>query len=171
MVELPQQTWFRSVRPLYQYAPPRFVPRRTRFNPGDIEVMYFAPQMLLARLEAGDVFGRSGRVVATGLGERHVVVEYAIDLGRAPAVVDVRPPQLGTLGTSVQEMTGDWETYPWDSSLAPTQYLATAVFGRADAPMGLLAPSARDPLQDNLILFAKRLPPASIAFVATHISN
>ena len=38
------------------------------------------------------------------------------------------------------------------------------VHARPDAPLGLTAPSARNPLQDNLILFADRLPPRSIAF-------
>lgn len=68
--------------------------------------------------------------------------------------------------TTVQEMTGDWESYRWQESDAPTQNLAKALYGRRDTPMGLLAPSARNPLQDNLILFADRLPERSISYVA-----
>ena len=43
---------------------------------------------------------------------RHVVVEYGVDLGTLSAIVDVRPPQLEVVETTVQEMTGDWHSYP-----------------------------------------------------------
>ena len=62
-------------------------------------------------------------------------------------------------------MTGDWITYPWGSDRAPTQELAVAVFDRHDEPLGPIAPSARNPRQNNLILFADRLLPRSISLV------
>ena len=97
-------------------------------------------------------------------GDRHVVVEYRIDLGTMPAIVDVRPPQLEIVETTVQEMTGDWHSYPSWGMNAPTQDLASAIYARQDSPLGLTAPSARNPHKNNLVLFADRLPPRSISF-------
>ena len=133
--------------------------------------MYFASDPLLARFEARDVLGHwHGAAVAPPPdSSRHVVVEYAIELGPDASVVDARPAQLDTVETTVQEMTGDWETYPRRGSPAPTQNLARTIYDRADEPMGLLAPSARNPRLDNLVLFAHRLPPRSIALVGTHV--
>ena len=59
-------------------------------------------------------------------------------------------------------MTGDWFTYPRCGVHAPTQELAEAIFRRPENPMGLLAPSARNPLANNLVLFPDRLPKQSI---------
>ena len=172
IVQIAETSWFRSVPEEYQYEPPLFRPSKSRFNPGGIQAMYFAPDQLLARFEARDVlgqwFGRIDHAVPSRL-ERHVVVEYRVRLGPRPAIVDVRLPQLAKLETSVQEMTGDWHSYGLRGTEAPTQVLARAVLGRADAPMGLTAPSARNPLQDNLILFANRLPSESIFFHDVHV--
>ena len=126
--------------------------------------MYFASDQLLARFEARDVLGHWFGDAVPSPRIRHVVVEYSVDLGPAPAIVDARPPQLEAVETTVQEMTGDWHSYPWWGSAAPTQDLASAIYARPDAPLGLTAPSARNPRQDNLILFANRLPAHSISF-------
>ena len=131
--------------------------------------MYFAPNQLLARFEARDVLGHwFGDAVPSPRG-RHVVVEYSIDLGTNPAIVDARPPQLSSVDTTVQEMTGDWHSYPWGNADAPTQELAGAIYDRPDSPLGLTAPSAHNPRQDNLILFADRLPPGSISFAGRYL--
>ena len=131
--------------------------------------MYFAPDQVLARFEARDVLGHWFGDAVPSPRDRHVVVEYRIDLGPDPAIVDARPPQLATVDTTVQEMTGDWHSYPWGSVDAPTQNLAAAIYALPDAPSGLTAPSARNPRQDNLILFADRLPPRSISFERLHL--
>ena len=164
LIRLPQPRWYRSVEDRYRFHPP-FVSRApTRFNRGGLQVAYFAPDQMLARFEARDVLGHWFGDAVPAPRDRHVVVEYAIDLGSEPAIVDARPPQLYAVETTVQEMTGDWHSYPSAGADAPTQHLASAVHARPDAPLGLTAPSARNPLQDNLILFADRLPPRSIAF-------
>ena len=165
VIALPQARWYRSVEERYRFDPP-LVHRSdpTRFNGGDLQVAYFAPDQVLARFEARDVLGHWFGDAVPAPRDRHVVVEYDIDLGSVPAIVDARPPQLYAVETTVQEMTGDWHSYPWASANAPTQDLASAVHARSDAPLGLVAPSARNPLQHNLILFADRLPPRSIAF-------
>lgn len=137
---------------------------------GYLRVMYFAPNPVLARFEARDVLGHwSGAAVPAPGRPRHVVVEYRIELGGKSRIVDARHPQFSTLDTTLQEMTGDWATYPWETPNAPTQNLARAVFRRPDAPDGLIAPSARNPREANLVLFPDRLPPRSISFVAIHL--
>lgn len=168
-VHLEETSWFRSVDERHQYDPPLFQPSRSRFNPGHLQVMYFAPDPLLARFEARDVLGQWFGDAIPSLGDRHVVVEYRIELGPHALIVDARPAHLAAIETTVQEMTGDWQSYGPRGTLAPTQGLATAVFGRPDNPMGLMAPSARNPLRDNLVLFAERLPPRSISYHARHV--
>ena len=157
--------WFRSVKDQYKHKPPFFEPKKDRFNPGRLQLMYFAPDPLLARFEARDVLGHWFGEAIPSLRDRHVVVEYRIELGLL--IIDARATHLATVETTVQEMTGDWENYG-NGVLAPTQKLASAVFGRPDKPMGLMAPSARNPLKDNLILFAERLPPQSISYHTEH---
>ena len=164
LIRLPQPRWYRSVEDRYRFHPPFVSGAPTRFNRGGLQVAYFAPDQMLARFEARDVLGHWFGDAVPAPRDRHVVVEYGIDLGSEPAIVDARPPQLYAVETTVQEMTGDWHGYPWAGADAPTQNLASAVHARPDAPLGLAAPSARNPLQDNLILFADRLPPRSIAF-------
>lgn len=164
LIRLARILWYRSVEERYQFEPPPARERPTRFNPGNLQVMYFAPDQVLARFEARDVLGHWFGDAVPAPRDRHVVVEYSIDLGPKRAIVDVRPPQLTTVETTVQEMTGDWHSYPWGDADAPTQALARAIHGRSDAPLGLTAPSARNPQLDNLILFADRLPLRSISY-------
>ncbi|MCZ0942361.1 MAG: RES family NAD+ phosphorylase [Gammaproteobacteria bacterium] len=161
--------WFRSVDERHQYDPPLFRPSRSRFNPGHLQVMYFAPDPLVARFEARDVLGQWFGDAIPSLRDRQVVVEYRILLGPQALIVDARPTHLAAVETTVQEMTGDWQNYDRRGMSAPTQNLASAVFGRRDSPMGLMAPSARNPLKDNLILFAERLPPRSVSYHAQHV--
>ncbi|MDE0341822.1 MAG: RES family NAD+ phosphorylase [Deltaproteobacteria bacterium] len=168
-VHLDEVPWFRSVDERYQYETPLFWPTRSRFNPGHLQIMYFAPDPLLARFEARDVLGQWFGDAVPALGDRHVVVEYRIELGPGAVIIDIRSANLATVETTVQEMTGDWQSYGFRGTLAPTQNLARAVFDRPDNPMGLMAPSARNPLQDNLVLFAERLPPRSVSYHARHV--
>ena len=171
---LRQTSWFRSVEQQYQYEPPHVRCSMTRFNSGNVRVIYFAPDPLLARFEARDILGQWFGDATPTFRDRHVVVEYRIDLAPRPVIVDAPPPppppprstthrrhhrpgndrrlaQLGPAGKS-----------------APTQDLASSVFNRPYSPMGLIAPSARNPLQNNLILFADRLP-RSVSLLARHV--
>ena len=168
-VHLDQVAWYRSADERYQYEPPLFRPSPNRFNPGHLQIMYFAPDALLARFEARDVLGHWFGNAIPSLGNRHVVVEYRIELGPGASIIDARPARLDAVGTTVQEMTGDWHYYGLRGTLAPTQNLARAIFDRPDSPMGLMAPSARNPSRDNLVLFAERLAPRSISYHARHV--
>lgn len=169
LLPLTEHEWFRSVDERFQFEPPLIGSAPSRFNPGDLRVMYFAPNPLLARFEARDLLGQwSGNAVPAPQA-RHVVVEYHVDIGPAPAVADLRVPQFATVETTMQEMTGDWLTYPWEAPKAPTQDLAGAVYRMHDTAVGLIAPSARNPEQANLVLFADRLPTQSISIRQIHL--
>ena len=57
LIRLDKIHWFRSVEERYQFEPPLVHTNRTRFNRGDLQVIYFAPDQVLARFEARDVLG------------------------------------------------------------------------------------------------------------------
>ena len=136
LIRLAQTHWYRSVEERYRFEPPHVQPSSTRFGRGDLRVMYFAPDHVLARFEARDVLGHWFGDAVPSPRRRHVGVEYRIDLGTEASIVDARPAELATVDTSVQEMTGDWRTYPWGSTDAPTQELADGIYARPDAPWG-----------------------------------
>jgi hypothetical protein len=64
------------------------------------------------------------------------------------------PTQQELLEISVQELTGDWETY--QPGQAPTQQLGAALFATKNVE-GFLAISAELPLCKTLIVFPKKL--------------
>ena len=126
---------------------------------------YFATDPLLARFEARDLLGHRFGDAVPAARPRLVVVEYGIDIGGEPVIVNARPIQLRVIETTVQEMTDDRLTYPWETPNAQRQDLAQAVSSRRDAPTGLIAPSARNPRQVNLIIFADTLLSKSISLI------
>ena len=159
-------SWWRSVPPNRQWVngPPPVSTDPTRFNPGHdvLHLLYFASDPLVARFEARDLLGQffGKHVPASEL--RHVIVEYAINPGEQIAICDASETRLPIIDTTVQEMTGEWRAYPFGAANAPTQDLAVAIYHRADKPKGLIAPSARNPCTNNLILFPDRLPDSSV---------
>ena len=167
LIPLPTPTWYRAVQPALGRLPPRVSIGPTRFNPGRgaLRLVYFARDDRVARFEARDILGSFFHASVPAAAVRHVVAEYNVALSDEP-IVDAREPNLPTVDTTLQEMTGDWFTYPRGSGVdAPTQQLAVAIHNREGHPLGLIAPSARNPLANNLILFADRLPRQSISLV------
>ncbi len=159
--------WYRSIEPRFLYDPPYASDKQSRFNSGQQtspRVVYFASNQLLARFEARDILGSWFGDSVPSPRASHVVAEYRINFGQTPSIVHAAPHQLEIIESSVQEMTGDWSTYPWDGKIAPTQQLAIAVFERKDQPIGLIAPSAHNPYHDNLILFRERLSVDAMTF-------
>lgn len=167
-VALPQTDWYRCVPAQFAHTPPRTSTGRTRFNPGHLRILYFAPNARLARFEARALLGSYFHTSVPNPGPPYVVVQYRISLGQQARIVDATEFQLPVIDTTVQEMTGDWFSYPRNFPTtvtnAPTQDLADAIHKRMDKPVGLLAPSARNPFADNLILFEDRVPASSIGF-------
>lgn len=167
LVALPQPYWYRCVPRPYAYLPPRAGTARTRFNDGTLRVLYFAPDDRVAMFEARALLGSFFHAAVPAPGVRHAVVRYHISLGSSNTIVDAREHALPSIQTTIQEMTGDWLTYPRQypapNTNAPTQDLARAVYHLQGSPMGLIAPSARNPLANNLILFRDRLPRRSVS--------
>ncbi len=64
------------------------------------------------------------------------------------------PSQQSLLGTSIQELTGDWDTYT--SGDAPTQQLGAALYATAGVE-GFLAISAKLRHNKTLIVFPQKL--------------
>jgi hypothetical protein len=72
------------------------------------------------------------------------------------SVADLTDPiQRKRLGTSAQELTGDWQSlYPRDD--APTQRLGSALFATGEIE-GFYAISATMPYCKNLVIFPQKL--------------
>lgn len=64
------------------------------------------------------------------------------------------PSQQKLLNTSVQELTGNWDTYP--PGHAPTQRLGSALFATVNVE-GFLAISAKMPPCKTLVVFPQKL--------------
>ena len=171
-ITLPQPAiWYRGVAHRLGRLPPRASTGRTRFNDGSLRILYFAPTAQIARFEARALLGSFFHAAVPAPGQHYVVIQYQITLGGGANIVDAREQQLPVIGTTIQEMTGDWYTYPRGvphaRTIAPTQELAEAIYRRMDRPIiGLIAPSARNPWVDNLILSEDRLPAQSVGIVA-----
>ena len=167
-VALPRQDWYRCVPVQFAYFPPKTSTGRTRFNPGGLRILYFAPNPRVARFEARALLGSYFLMSVPNPAQPYVVVRYDINFDQQACVVDATEYELPVIGTTIQEMTGDWFTYPRNfprtATNAPTQELADAIHKRGDEPVGLIAPSARNPFAENLILFEDRLPANSIGF-------
>ena len=54
-------------------------------------------------------------------------------------IIDATELGLPSIQSTIQEMTGDWFTYPRRGKDAPTQRLAEAIYHRRDSPIGLIA--------------------------------
>ena len=164
LVALPQPHWYRCVPSPYAHVPPRVGTTRTRFNDGNLRVLYFAPDDRVAMFEARAALGSFFHTAVPAPGVGYAVVRYHISLS---SIVDAREHALPRIQTTIQEMTGDWFTYPRQfpapNTNAPTQDLAWAVYRLQGNPMGLIAPSACNPRANNLILFSDRLPRWSIS--------
>lgn len=165
LVALPQPYWYRCVDRRYAQLAPSVSTTRTRFNDGRLRVLYFAPDARVAMFEARALLGSFFHAALPAAGVRHTVVRYRVDLGPGCRIADATESALPQVQTTIQEMTGDWFTYPRRGADAPTQELAEAIYRRRENPLGLIAPSARNPLANNLVLFADRLPKQSIQAV------
>lgn len=129
----------------------------TRFSPGKaagtpIEILYLAESPLVALYEVGAIFGPPGRPVANPHQSKIVTIDVDVRLHSVADLSD--PAQQELLDVSVQELTGNWDTYP--PGLAPTQRLGEALY-RTRGVEGFVAISARMPPNRTLIVFPQKL--------------
>ena len=161
ITSLPGRTWYRAVAPAFASAAPRPSVGITRFNDGPAaspgyRLIYFAPDPITALYEVeallGSIFSFGVRNPFRGaVVTRHSVPPLdVIDLGD--------PSSRGLVDTTRQELTGDWRAYRQPQAApAPTQALARAIHQASSATHGIVAPSARNPQVNNLIVFYDRV--------------
>lgn len=148
---------------------------RSRFNPGPLlgpsdrfATLYFADTPLTAQFEYGAMLGSAlPGGSAPHPGRSSATLNVAIVLREVIDLTDVTLAQI-PLGTTVQELTGDWSGYGQRSALtavtepvgiAPTQVLGQALF--KTGAEGFRTISARVPWQRTLTVFIDNLRPGS----------
>lgn len=170
-------TWYRAIQPQHWATSLKTSHSKsvsTRFNLGataspQFSVLYLAENPVLALFEAQAVFGST--VSPPGIIPHplrsFVIINVRVQLDQ---VVDLSDPANQTLlGTTAQELTGDWRGYHLRSSAttvsgplapAPTQELGAAL--RAQPGLeGFLAVSAKLPVHQNLVVFPDNFGPRS----------
>jgi hypothetical protein len=135
-----------------------------RFTPGPgvpkpFDILYLCEHQVLSLREVEAVYGslEPGRTFpdpqrAWVILNVQVVLQSVIDL--------TDREQLQTLGTSAQELTGDWRSANTAGTLAPTQQLGVALF-TVQGIEAFLTVSAKSPQEKNLNIFPAKLKKGS----------
>jgi hypothetical protein len=170
-------TWFRALEP--QFLPSALstahtAARPTRFSAGPtllrpFEILYLCENPMVALWEVGALLGsplEPGGVVALP-GRAWTTIHVQVQLREVADLAQVSQQVL--LGTTVQELTGDWRGYrlrgpatsvPEPVGNAPTQDLGEALFSLPGLE-GFRTVSAKLPFHVNLIVFPEKLQPGS----------
>ena len=158
---LPGATWYRAVDPTAASAAPRPSIRPTRFNSGpaaspSFRLLYFAPDPVTALFEVEALLGSAFSFSVPNPLRGAVVVSHSVP---QLDVVDLGDPvNRSVVDTTRQELTGDWRLYRHPPTTpAPTQALARALHQTHPTVRGILAPSARNPSVNNLVVFYDRV--------------
>lgn len=170
------RTWYRALDPKYSHAPlasGHTVAVPSRYSPGPnaiqpIEILYFSENQLVALWEVEALLGslHKGSVLANPA-QAWLTTNVQIQLQHVADLTS--PAQQKLLGTTAQELTGDWEGYylrnPQTSvtgpvGTAPTQDLGEALFSMPGLE-GFRVVSAKVPYQMNLIVFPQKLQKGS----------
>jgi RES domain-containing protein len=131
---------------------------RSRFSPGNdsdprFEIIYLADSPSVALYEVSALFGPPDRPLANPHQSKWGVIDVDVRLNAVTDLTD--PVEQKRLGTSAQELTGNWEfLYPQNN--APTQSLGAALFATKHIE-GFLAISAKMPLCKALVIFPQKL--------------
>ena len=140
----------------------------TRFNPGAVaktpfEILYLGENQVVTLYEVGAIFGRPSQPIPNPRQSKMVPIDVQVTLQSVADLTD--PTQQKLLGTSVQELTGNWDTYPPGD--APTQQLGSALFATKNIE-GFLAISAKMPKCKTLIVFPQKMMTGSeLIFIDT----
>ena len=172
-------TWYRAIQlkfwnSLLATAHTATVPGR--FNAGNalhpgFEILYFAENHLVALFEVQALLG-SPHPPATYVpnpSTAWVIINVDIQLSQIADLT--RVPQRKIIGTTVQELTGDWRGYSLRNPLptlsapywsnVPTQRLGHGLHGVPDVE-GFLSYSAKVATHRNLVVFPQKLQQGSI---------
>jgi RES domain-containing protein len=152
-----------------------------RYNrPRTFEVIYLAEDPITALMEVGMVFAPSaGQVVRV----QHLPIVHVSVGGVLLRIADLTlRKNLNLLGTTAQELTGEWRMAQAGGEEAPTQLVGRAIF-ESGVFDGIRYPSSKNPggvcvgvfparLRESFIsvfdpdgTLAQRIPPASVARV------
>ncbi len=132
--------------------------RGGRYNPKEVlEALYLADTPLTALQEINLVKVTDAAILSAKSSPRLLLsVEVALS-----AVLDMTTAQTqSTLGTNLQELTGNWLVMNASGQVAPTQTLGATVYRQKNVE-ALRVPSAQNPRATNLVIFPDRLQPGS----------
>ncbi len=150
--------------------------RPSRYNPGraappPFEVLYLAEDHQVALHEVRAIYGppfpQAGSVVLPNPQQAWLILNVRVLLQQVADLTRVSEQTM--LGTTAQELTGDWEGYrartPQDSvsqpvGMAPTQALGQAL-DEVPGLEGFRTLSARLPARRILVVFPRKLQPGS----------
>lgn len=168
-------SWYRAVQPKHfatalAYGHTATIPGR--FNSGSvgspgIQVLYFGEDQVTCLYEVAAILGSPlpNQPSLPNPANPWTVVPVAVQLTQ---VVDLtNQTALRALGTSEQELTGDWRCYALRPNaaamkhvgfpvLAPTQELGDALHAWANVE-GFITYSAKVPVKRNLVVFPQRI--------------
>jgi hypothetical protein len=133
----------------------------TRFNPGEaaktpFEILYLGENQSVVLYEVEALFGPPERPIANPHQSKIMLIDVHVRLQSVADLTD--PAQQTLLDVSVQELTGNWDTYP--PGKAPTQRLGAALFATRNVE-GFLAISSKMPQCRALVVFPQKLRPGS----------
>ena len=164
-------TWYRAMSP--DYATPKralaFAHTKTmasRFNQGRgaFPTLYLAEDQMVALFEVGAVLGSPYATWLPVPGRNLTILSISVALH---SIVDLtHATSQTTLGTTVQELTGDWLGYHLRTAVtsvnhpagvpAPTQELGAALYS-IHGLEGFLSVSAKVPTHKVLVVFPDKL--------------
>ncbi len=177
------RVWYRAINPKHSATAIGSTHTKgvaSRFSPGPntlrpFEVLYFSENQHVALYEVEALLGSIHKGLAIPNPTQawlainvQVVLQKVADL--TEATVEAR------LGTSAQELTGDWEGYdlrahsgsiPRPAGTAPTQHLGEALFSTPQIE-GFRTISARIPTRMNLVVFPEKLMKGSQIVYTDH---
>lgn len=170
-------TWYRALAPAYLPTALHTVhtpASRSRYSPGHLlnpsdqfEILYLAADPVTALFEYEAVYGDPSSPIPNPA-KAAVILNVDVNLQRVFDLTDVAGAQT-PLGTTAQELTGDWRGYetralPGKPVRAPTGQAPTQVLGLHIVRTGIegfRTLSAKLPTNKNLVVFPKNLLPGS----------
>lgn len=173
-VPLPSSIWYRAVPAAFSKTPLGYQHSSTsasRFSSGagSYPTLYFAPDPLTALLEVQALVRVMHAPNLRPILQPNSYVVFPVNLTLGAIVDFGDPSQHRNAGANVQELTGDWLSYPnlgsgggipvtrSNRQTAPTQELRDTLQKSFPVIEGFLSPSAKRPEVTNLVLFPDRV--------------
>ena len=168
--------WYRAIEPRHAANPlgtAHTIFISTRFSPATPgraahPVLYLTENPVTALYEVEAVYGLATTgPLAANPHSSWLIPNVRVALQRVADLTDVA--EQVRLGTTAQELTGDWQGYFWRNSHtpvrlptgpAPTQDLGEALY-QVPGLEGFLTVSAKMPTHRNLVVFPTKLRPGS----------